>query len=65
MAQLQVRQVRSAIGRNKNQCATLRSLGLRNIGDTTVRQDHPRVRGMIETVTHLVDVELVDSGEVN
>ncbi|MBA2418037.1 MAG: 50S ribosomal protein L30 [Nocardioidaceae bacterium] len=61
MVSLKVRQVRSPIGRKKNQRDTLRTLGLKRIGDVVVREDRPEVRGMIATVTHLIDVEEVDS----
>jgi large subunit ribosomal protein L30 len=60
MAKLRVTQVRSPIGGTHNQRATLRTLGLRKINDTSVREDRPEVRGMIRTVTHLVTVEEVD-----
>ncbi|HKH54991.1 MAG TPA: 50S ribosomal protein L30 [Propionibacteriaceae bacterium] len=59
MAQLKVRQVRSAVGGKQNQRDTLRTLGLRRIGDESVRDDRPEVRGMIKTVSHLVAVEEV------
>jgi large subunit ribosomal protein L30 len=59
MAQLKVRQVRSAVGGKHNQRETLRTLGLRRIGDESLRDDRPEVRGMIKTVSHLVDVEEV------
>jgi large subunit ribosomal protein L30 len=60
MGQLKVRQVRSAVGGQQNQRDTLRTLGLRRIGDESVREDRPAVRGMIKTVSHLVAVEEVD-----
>jgi large subunit ribosomal protein L30 len=60
MAQLKVRQVRSAVGGKHNQRETLRTLGLRRIGDESLREDRPEVRGMIKTVAHLVAVEEVD-----
>jgi large subunit ribosomal protein L30 len=60
MARLKVRQTRSAIGRKKNQRETLRSLGLKRIGDVVVKEDRPEIRGMIATVPHLVAVEEVD-----
>jgi large subunit ribosomal protein L30 len=60
MAQLKVRQTRSAIGRKKNQRETLRSLGLKRIGDVVVKEDRPEIRGMIATVPHLISVEEVD-----
>ena len=59
MAQLKVRQVRSAVGGKHNQRETLRTLGLRRIGDESLRDDRPEVRGMIKSVSHLVDVEEV------
>jgi large subunit ribosomal protein L30 len=60
MAQLRVQQVRSIIGRKKNQRETLRSLGLKRIGDVVVKDDRPEIRGMLATVPHLVAVEEVD-----
>ncbi|HEY3752024.1 MAG TPA: 50S ribosomal protein L30 [Pseudonocardiaceae bacterium] len=60
MAQLRVTQMRSSIGCKQNQRATLRTLGLRKIRQSTVREDSPQLRGMIHTVRHLVAVEEVD-----
>ncbi|HEY1572719.1 MAG TPA: 50S ribosomal protein L30 [Pseudonocardiaceae bacterium] len=59
MAQLKVTQVRSVIGTKRNQRETLRTLGLRKIRQSVVREDKPEVRGMIHTVRHLVTVEEV------
>lgn len=59
MAQLKVTQTKSVIGGKKNQRETLRTLGLRKIGQSVVREDRPEVRGMIDTVAHLVTVEEV------
>jgi large subunit ribosomal protein L30 len=60
MAQLKVKQIRSSIGRHKNQRDTLRSLGLKRIGDVVVKEDRPEIRGMLATVPHLISVEEVD-----
>jgi large subunit ribosomal protein L30 len=60
MTRLKVRQVRSAIGRKKNQRETLRTLGLKRIRDEVVKDDRPEVRGMLARVSHLVTVEEVD-----
>jgi large subunit ribosomal protein L30 len=60
MTQLKVTQTRSEIGGTKVQRASLRSLGLKRIGQTVVKDDRPEFRGMIETVRHLVAVEEVD-----
>ena len=60
MTQLKVTQVKSKIGGNSAQRNSLRSLGLRRIGQSTVRPDTPVFRGVIHTVRHLVRVEEVD-----
>ena len=60
MARLKVQQVRSGIGRKQNQRETLRSLGLKRIGDVVVKEDRPEIRGMLATIPHLVAVEEVD-----
>jgi large subunit ribosomal protein L30 len=61
-ARLRITQVKSSNGANPNQRETLRTLGLRRIGSTTERPDHPSVRGMIRTVHHLVTVETPAGG---
>ncbi|GAA4606476.1 50S ribosomal protein L30 [Actinoallomurus liliacearum] len=60
MSNLKITQVKSKIGGKQNQRDTLRTLGLRRIGDSVVREDRPEVLGMINTVRHLVTVEEVD-----
>jgi len=60
MARLKVTQTRSGIGGLQNQRDTLRSLGLKRIGDVVVKEDRPEIRGMVHTVNHLVAVEEVD-----
>jgi large subunit ribosomal protein L30 len=59
MTQLKVTQVRSQIGTKQNHRDTLRTLGLRKIRQSVVREDTPVVRGLIHTVRHLVEVEEV------
>ena len=53
---LKVQQVKSGIGFNRKQRATLRGLGLRKIRDVRELEDTAAVRGMIEKVRHLVVV---------
>ena len=60
MAQLKITQSRSVIGTKQNHRETLRSLGLKRIGHTVVKEDRPEFRGMVHTVRHLVTVEEVD-----
>ncbi|MBL4590179.1 MAG: 50S ribosomal protein L30 [Alphaproteobacteria bacterium] len=54
---LTVRQTGSSIGRQAYQRQTLIGLGLNKIGRTSVLEDTPSVRGMINAVKHLVKVE--------
>ncbi|HEX7355171.1 MAG TPA: 50S ribosomal protein L30 [Mycobacteriales bacterium] len=60
MARLKVTQVRSGIGGTRGQRATLRTLGLKRMHDTVVQEDRPEIRGMVNTVNHLVTVEEVE-----
>ena len=60
MAELKITQTKSKIGGTSEQRNSLRSLGLRRIGQTVVKPDRPEFRGMIQTVRHLVTVEEVD-----
>ena len=57
---LKVTQVKSKIGNKPNQRETLRSLGLKRIGDIIVKEDSLSVRGMVSTVAHLVKVEEIN-----
>lgn len=59
MTELKITQIKSGVGGRENQRATLRTLGLKRVGDSVVREDRPEVLGMIRTVSHLVNVEEV------
>lgn len=48
---------RSIIGRPQNQKDTVKALGLNKINSSVIKSDSDAVRGMIRTVSHLVDVE--------
>jgi large subunit ribosomal protein L30 len=54
---LKITLVKSPIGYNKRQRGTLRALGLRRLNQSTEREDTPVLRGMIDKVSHLVQVE--------
>jgi large subunit ribosomal protein L30 len=60
MAQFKVTQTKSGVGGKQNHRDTLRTLGLKKIGQSKLVEDRPEVRGMIKTVAHLVTVEEVD-----
>ncbi len=55
-ATVTVKQTGSAIGRKKDQLATLKGLGLNKIGRVRELEDTPCVRGMIAKISHLVEV---------
>ncbi|HTU77732.1 MAG TPA: 50S ribosomal protein L30 [Solirubrobacteraceae bacterium] len=57
MAALSVTQRRSRNGANRKQLDTLRSLGLRRIGQTVEVDDSEQTRGMLHAVRHLVEVK--------
>ena len=57
MAKLKVTYVKSAIGYRQSQKDTIRSLGLRRLNHSVVVDDNPSMRGMVETVKHLVRVD--------
>jgi large subunit ribosomal protein L30 len=56
-ARIRIRWVRSAIGYDRRQRATLRGLGLRRLQQAVELKDTPAIRGMIDKVRHLVVVE--------
>jgi len=51
-----VRQIRSAARKPKEQAATLRGLGLGKIRRERTLEDTPAVRGMINSIPHLVEI---------
>jgi large subunit ribosomal protein L30 len=54
---IRVTLVRSPIGYTKDQRATARALGLRRLNQTMEHRDTPTLRGMIQKIIHLVQVE--------
>jgi large subunit ribosomal protein L30 len=61
MAKIRIRLTRSTIGALPKQRATVRSLGLRKIGSSTVQEASPSILGMVQVVSHLVSVEDVSN----
>lgn len=49
--------VRSPIGYTKDQKATTLALGLRKLHQTIEHRDTPAIRGMINKIAHLVEVQ--------
>jgi large subunit ribosomal protein L30 len=61
---VKVTYVKSSIGYEQRQKATVRSLGLRRLGDSVIVPNNGAIRGMIARVVHLVAVEPVDDAVV-
>ncbi|MBO0470234.1 50S ribosomal protein L30 [Enterococcus quebecensis] len=59
MAELKVTLKRSVIGRPQNQKDTVKALGLGKVNSSVVKPANEAIKGMINTVSHLVDVEEV------
>lgn len=57
---LLITQRRSAIGREKSQKATVEALGFKRLYRQVEHNDTPQIRGMIDKIRHLVDVEEVE-----
>ena len=60
MSQLKVTQLKSTIGEKPAARETVRSLGLKRIGHSVIKDDRPEFRGMMRAVAHLVKVEEVN-----
>ena len=60
-ARLKVTQIKSEIGGKQNQRNSLRTLGLKRIGDIVVKDDSSSVRGLVNAVSHLVKVEEINN----
>ncbi|MDR1388886.1 MAG: 50S ribosomal protein L30 [Treponema sp.] len=63
MTKLKITLVRSTIGCLPAQRATVRCLGLRKIGSSSVQDSSPAIKGMIQKVSHLVKVEEQNVGD--
>jgi large subunit ribosomal protein L30 len=61
MAELKITQVRSTIGARWKARETLRTLGLRKIRQSVVREDNAHTRGLIKAAHHLLKVEAVET----
>ena len=57
MAKIQIKQVRSAIGRTKTQKRTLEALGLKKLHQVVEHDDTPAILGMVAAVNHLLEVQ--------
>jgi len=58
---LKITQTRSVINTSGRQRRTIEALGLRRMHDTVVHEDSLVIRGMVDKVRHLVDVEEIEA----
>jgi large subunit ribosomal protein L30 len=58
---LRISWIKSSIGYSRRQKGTIRALGLRRLGDVVEHADTAVIRGMIDKVSHLVEVEEVEA----
>ncbi|WP_072312787.1 50S ribosomal protein L30 [Agrococcus sp. 1P02AA] len=61
MSKLKITQTKSVISEKQYQRDTLRSLGLKRIGQSVEREDNQQNRGYVNTVRHLVKVEEIEN----
>ncbi|MGE4587554.1 MAG: 50S ribosomal protein L30 [Mangrovibacterium sp.] len=59
MAKIKITQVKSIIGSNKSQKATIEALGIKKLNYTVEHEATPQILGMINKVKHLVKVETI------
>jgi large subunit ribosomal protein L30 len=59
--QLQITLKRSLIGRPETQRITVKTLGLRKMNQTVLHQDNAAIRGMVNQVSHLVEVKEIEA----
>lgn len=56
MATIKIKLVRSTIGVLPKHKKTVQALGLKKIGQVVEKQDNPQMRGMVNQVSHLVQI---------
>ena len=57
--QVKITLIKSTIGQKPAKVATVRSLGLKKLNSSVVQEENDAIKGMIATVSHLVQVEEV------
>ncbi|MBS3783048.1 MAG: 50S ribosomal protein L30 [Anaerolineae bacterium] len=60
---LRVTLTKSPIGYPRHHKETVRSLGLRRMHQTVVLNNTPTIRGMVDSVRHLVSIEVYEDQE--
>lgn len=58
---IKITQVRSGIGRQETHRRTLRALGIKRHQQSVIHEDTPAIQGMINKISHMIDVQEVDT----
>ncbi len=56
MAKIKIKLTKSKIGKTEKQKRTVEALGLRKIGQIIEKEDTPQIRGMIQKVSHMIEI---------
>ena len=59
MSEIKITWKRSYIGRDRRQRRVIHALGLKRLSHTVVHQDTPSIRGMVNAVSHMLEVQEV------
>lgn len=59
--ELHIKLIHSPIGRTRRQKRTVQALGLRKLNQVVAQPDNPAVRGMLEKIAHLVEIEEIEA----
>jgi large subunit ribosomal protein L30 len=60
VTRLRIKQTRSGVGRLGDHKKVLRALGLKHPGSVVEHGDTPTIRGMVNKVKHLIEVEIIE-----
>lgn len=60
MAKLEIKLVKSTIGRKDKHIKTVEALGLKKVGQTVVKEANPAIQGMVNSIDYMLEVKEVE-----
>lgn len=60
MAKLEIKLVKSTIGRLDKHIKTVESLGLKKVGQVVVKESNPAIEGMVKSIGYMLEVKEVE-----
>lgn len=60
MAKLEIKLVKSPIGRIEKHRETVKALGFKKVGQVVVKEDNAAIRGMIDSINFMLEVKEVE-----